>query len=67
MQSNGNVVYRGRAVRRVHTGILACLDPRMNVALESCEEIENGEIKNVYNETLIRGNNVLYISPVDVS
>ncbi|KAH0478165.1 MAG: uncharacterized protein KVP18_002660 [Porospora cf. gigantea A] len=46
-----------------YRGILACLDPKMNLVLEKCEEIEDGEILNVFNETLVRGNNVLYIAP----
>ena len=40
-----------------YRGILACLDPKMNLVLEKCEEIEDGEILNVFNETLVRGNN----------
>ena len=34
----------------------------MNVILEQTEEYMNGELKNKYGDTFIRGNNVLYIS-----
>eukprot|EP01055_Gregarina_sp_Pseudo9_P003273 Gregarina_sp_Pseudo_9__3272@NODE_3455_length_645_cov_5_962046_g3154_i0_p1_GENE_NODE_3455_length_645_cov_5_962046_g3154_i0NODE_3455_length_645_cov_5_962046_g3154_i0_p1_ORF_typecomplete_len132_score12_05LSM/PF01423_22/1_7e19SMATX/PF14438_6/1_5e05_NODE_3455_length_645_cov_5_962046_g3154_i0179574 len=48
-----------------YRGTLACLDPRMNIALESTEEHIDGrqEVRN-FGDTCIRGNNVLYISAV---
>ncbi|XP_053990340.1 U6 snRNA-associated Sm-like protein LSm6 isoform X2 [Hylaeus volcanicus] len=42
-------------------GLLACLDDRMNVAMEQVEEIEKGITINKYSDAFIRGNNVLYI------
>lgn len=45
-----------------YRGILVCLDGYMNIALEQTEEYMNGELRNKYGDTLIRGNNVLYIS-----
>ncbi|KAG0257260.1 U4/U6-U5 snRNP complex subunit lsm6 [Mortierella polycephala] len=45
-----------------YRGILACLDGYMNIALEQTEEYVNGQLKNKYGDTFIRGNNVLYIS-----
>ncbi|XP_063690998.1 U6 snRNA-associated Sm-like protein LSm6 [Bolinopsis microptera] len=45
-----------------YRGIFANLDGYMNVILEQTEEYMNGELKNKYGDTFIRGNNVLYIS-----
>jgi U6 snRNA-associated Sm-like protein LSm6 len=42
-------------------GILACLDGYMNIAMEQTQEYVNGQLKNSYADTFIRGNNVLYI------
>lgn len=50
---NSGVIYRG---------VLSCLDGFMNIALEQCEEYVDGERRNKYGDTFIRGNNVLYIS-----
>lgn len=44
------------------TGVLACLDGYMNIALEQTEEYSNGQLKNKYGDAFIRGNNVLFIS-----
>ncbi|ORX48532.1 U6 snRNA-associated Sm-like protein LSm6 [Hesseltinella vesiculosa] len=45
-----------------YKGVLACLDGYMNIALENTEEYVDGQLKNSYGDTFIRGNNVLYIS-----
>mmetsp|Transcript_35547 Transcript_35547/g.99383 ORF Transcript_35547/g.99383 Transcript_35547/m.99383 type:complete len:113 (+) Transcript_35547:2-340(+) len=45
-----------------YRGVLACLDGYMNIAMEQTEEYVDGELKNKYGHTVIRGNNVLYIS-----
>ena len=45
-----------------YRGVLACLDGYMNIALEQTEEYVNGQLRNKYGDTFIRGNNVLYIS-----
>lgn len=47
---NSGVTYRG---------ILACLDGYMNIAMEQTEEYVNGQLKNTYADTFIRGNNGL--------
>lgn len=47
-----------------YKGILACLDERMNVALERTEEYFEGELIVKYNDAFIRGNNVFYIRAV---
>jgi U6 snRNA-associated Sm-like protein LSm6 len=41
---------------------MACIDGYMNIALEQTEEYINGELKNKFGDSFIRGNNVLYIS-----
>jgi U6 snRNA-associated Sm-like protein LSm6 len=43
-------------------GILVCLDPYMNIALEQAEEWENGSLVQKYGDCFLRGNNVLYVS-----
>lgn len=37
--------------------MLACLDGYMNIALENTEEYVDGNLKNRYGDTFIRGNN----------
>ncbi|CAN7056632.1 hypothetical protein BRARA_D00198 [Brassica rapa] len=49
-----------------YRGILACLDGYMNIAMEQTEEYVNGQLKNKYGDAFIRGNNVLYISTVNI-
>ncbi|GAW82313.1 U6 snRNA-associated Sm-like protein LSm6 [Plasmodium gonderi] len=48
-----------------YKGILACLDERMNVALEQTEEFFEGEFIEKYNDAFIRGNNVFYIRAIE--
>jgi U6 snRNA-associated Sm-like protein LSm6 len=38
-------------------GVLACLDGYMNIAMEQTQEYVNGQLKNSYADTFIRGNN----------
>lgn len=70
---NSGVDYRGALVQRAEsgrgvvtlrcaaaeypTGVLACLDGYMNIAMEQTEEYENGRLKNKYGDCFIRGNN----------
>ena len=39
------------------SGVLACLDGYMNIAMEQTEEYVNGQLKAKYGDTFIRGNN----------
>ncbi len=48
-----NLLLRGLAF----AGVLACLDGYMNIAMEQTEEYVNGQLKNKYGDTFIRGNN----------
>lgn len=44
-------------VRCCLTGVLACLDGYMNIAIEQTEEYVNGQLKNKYGDAFLRGNN----------
>ncbi|OII75770.1 LSM domain-containing protein [Cryptosporidium andersoni] len=50
-----------------YKGILACLDDRMNIAMEDTKEFVNGSLVGQHGDTFIRGNNVLYIASVNTS
>lgn len=39
------------------SGVLACLDGYMNIAMEQTEEYVNGQLKAKYGDCFIRGNN----------
>lgn len=43
--------------RGLPTGVLACLDGYMNIAIEQTEEYVNGQLKNKYGDAFLRGNN----------
>lgn len=45
------------ATRGLSTGVLACLDGYMNIAIEQTEEYVNGQLKNKYGDAFLRGNN----------
>ncbi|KAH8875761.1 U6 snRNA-associated Sm-like protein isoform 2 [Schistosoma japonicum] len=62
---NSGADYRGNfmfAQRKLYVGVLISLDGYMNVVLEQTEEYVDGQLKNKYGDTFIRGNNVFYIS-----
>lgn len=48
---------------RSYQGTLDGFDPHMNVVLRSAEETENGEVKRKLDMAIVRGDNVIYISP----
>jgi len=39
------------------SGVLACLDGYMNIAMEQTEEFVDGQLKAKYGDCFIRGNN----------
>jgi len=43
------------------TGVLACLDGYMNIAMEQTEEYVDGQLKSKYGDCFIRGNNGKYV------
>ncbi|CAL8087158.1 unnamed protein product [Calicophoron daubneyi] len=63
---NSGADYRGRfysySLNYCPEGVLISLDGYMNVVLEQTEEYVDGQLKNKYGDTFIRGNNVFYIS-----
>ena len=44
-------------------GTLKAFDVHMNVVLENAQELENGEAKTNYGKLILRGDNVVLISP----
>ena len=54
VELKGNVSFRGT---------LKAFDVHMNIVLEGAEKLENGESKIKYGKLLLRGDNVLLISP----
>ena len=50
----GNMSIRGRIVS---------FDAHMNVVIENAEEIEDGELKAKIGTILLRGGNIIFVSP----
>ncbi len=44
-------------------GTLKAFDVHMNLVLENAEQLENGQTKTKYGKLVLRGDNVLLISP----
>lgn len=44
-------------------GKMASYDVHMNLVLEEAEHLENGEVKRKLGTMLVRGDNVVFISP----
>jgi len=44
-------------------GIMASYDVHMNIVLENAEHLENGEVKRKLGTMLVRGDNIVFISP----
>ncbi|WFD30603.1 U4/U6-U5 snRNP complex subunit lsm6 [Malassezia sp. CBS 17886] len=60
-----------RVIVRLNSGIdyhgtLSCLDGYMNIAMEETSEYVDGVRKSTFGDAFIRGNNVLYITAVDM-
>ncbi len=49
--------------KREYRGVLDGYDPHMNVVLKNAEEIVDGQSVRKYNTVIVRGDNVIYISP----
>ena len=49
--------------RRVYSGVLEGYDIYMNLVIKNAGEIINGESKGIHQRVLVRGDNVIYISP----
>jgi len=48
---------------RGYTGILDGFDPHMNLVLKKVEEYQENEVKRKMDIAIVRGDNVIYISP----
>ncbi len=48
---------------REYRGILDGYDQHMNLVLKKVEELINGESKGVYEIMVLRGDNVVFVSP----
>jgi small nuclear ribonucleoprotein len=59
---NKNVIVELKG-KREYRGVLDGYDPHMNVVLKNAEEIVNGETVRKHSLAIVRGDNVIYISP----
>ncbi len=48
---------------REYRGVLDGYDPHMNLVLKNVEELVNHEVVRKLDLTIVRGDNVIYISP----
>ena len=49
--------------KREYRGVLVGYDPHMNLVLKTAEEIHDNEIVRKLELVIVRGDNVVYISP----
>ena len=59
---NKNVIVELKG-RREYRGVLDGYDPHMNVVLRNAEESLEGQFVRRHNLAIVRGDNVIYISP----
>lgn len=59
---NKNVIVELRG-RREYRGVLDGYDPHMNVVLRNAEEYHEGTLTRRLGVVIVRGDNVVYISP----
>jgi small nuclear ribonucleoprotein len=46
-------------------GVMSAYDVHLNIVLQDAEQLENGEIKRKLGRMLIRGDSIIFLSPVD--
>jgi small nuclear ribonucleoprotein len=44
---------------------MSAYDVHLNIVLQDAEQLENGEIKRKLGRMLIRGDSIIFLSPVD--
>ncbi len=49
--------------KRGYRGVLDGYDPHMNLVLKNAEETVEGQVVRKIEQTIVRGDNVIYISP----
>ncbi|OGS56315.1 MAG: small nuclear ribonucleoprotein [Euryarchaeota archaeon RBG_19FT_COMBO_56_21] len=49
--------------KRGYRGILDGYDPHMNLVLKNAEETHDNQVVRKFETTIVRGDNVIYISP----
>ena len=59
---NKNVIVELKG-KREYRGVLDGYDPHMNIVLKNAEEMVNGQSVRKLSMTIVRGDNVIYISP----
>ncbi|MFH0971880.1 MAG: LSM domain-containing protein [Candidatus Micrarchaeota archaeon] len=62
---NQNVLVKLKGELEVR-GVLSSFDVHMNLVIENGEELKGGELKRKLNTVLLRGDTVVYISPVNI-
>lgn len=62
-KSLNNKVLVELKANREYRGILEGYDPHMNLVLKKAEEYVNKELKRKHEVAIVRGDNVVYISP----
>jgi len=60
--ANKNVIVELKG-KREYRGVLDGYDPHMNIVLKNAEEFHNGESVRKISLIIVRGDNVIYISP----
>jgi len=60
--ANKNVIVELKG-KREYRGVLDGYDPHMNIVLKNAEEFVNGESVKKVSLIIVRGDNVIYISP----
>ncbi|MFA6679523.1 MAG: LSM domain-containing protein [Candidatus Methanomethylophilaceae archaeon] len=60
--ANKNVIVELKG-KREYRGVLDGYDPHMNVVLKNVEEFQEGKSIRKLNTAIVRGDNVIYISP----
>jgi small nuclear ribonucleoprotein len=48
---------------REYRGTLDGFDPHMNLVLKNCDEVHEDKVVNKFELAIIRGDNVIYLSP----